>query len=43
VAGRVAKPKIKGTLQVKITDSDPAGAQVDGCDSGALTWKAATG
>ena len=43
VAGRVGKPSIKGSLQVKITDSDPAGAQVDGCDSGTVTWKASTG
>ncbi len=43
IAGRVGKPSIKGTLQVKVTETDPAGAPVDGCDSGTVTWKAATG
>jgi hypothetical protein len=42
VAGRVNKAAAKGTLQVKITETDPAGAATS-CDSGGVTWKAATG
>ena len=43
VKGQVSKTKAKGALQVKVADSDPAGAPVDACDTGGVTWKAATG
>ncbi|WP_157591996.1 hypothetical protein [Solirubrobacter soli] len=42
VAGKVRRADAKGTLQVKVTTTDPAGA-VTSCDSGNVTWKAATG
>jgi hypothetical protein len=42
IAGRVRRADAKGTLQVKVTSTDPAGA-VTNCDSGNVTWKAATG
>jgi hypothetical protein len=41
--GRVATKKAGGTLQVKIAQTDPAGAPLDSCDTGAVTWKATTG
>jgi hypothetical protein len=43
VGGRVTKTAAKGTLQVKVADTDAAGAPGSTCDSGGLTWKAATG
>jgi hypothetical protein len=42
-AGRVTAKRVRGTLQVKIAQTDPAGAPVDGCDTGGVTWKATTG
>ena len=36
------KSNAKGTLQVKVTETDAAGAATN-CDSGKVTWKAATG
>ena len=42
IAGRVRRADAKGRLQVKVTNTDPAGA-VTACDSGNVTWKAATG
>ena len=42
VAGRLGKAGAKGTLQVKVTETDPAGV-VTNCDSGNVTWKVATG
>jgi hypothetical protein len=43
VTGRVTKTAAKGTLQVKVADTDAAGAPASTCDSGGLNWKAATG
>jgi hypothetical protein len=42
IAGRLTKTAAKGTLQVKVTDTDAAGVATS-CDSGGVTWKAATG
>jgi hypothetical protein len=42
IAGRVRSADAKGSFQVKITSTDPAGA-VSTCDSGSVTWKAVTG
>jgi hypothetical protein len=42
-AGRLTSKAIKGTLQVKVTTTDAAGAPIDACDSGAVRWKATTG
>jgi hypothetical protein len=42
VAGQLRKAKAKGTLQVKVTNTDAAGAATV-CDSGHVTWKATTG
>ena len=30
-------------MQAKVSDTDPAGAATDLCDTGNLTWKASTG
>ncbi len=43
LAGRVTKRAAKGTLQVKVSETDANGAATDSCDSGGLTWKAASG
>jgi hypothetical protein len=43
LAGRLPKAgAAKGTLQVKVASTDPAGT-VTACDSGNVTWKATTG
>jgi len=42
IAGRLKRTGAKGTLQVKVSETDPAGA-VTNCDSGKVTWKAVTG
>jgi hypothetical protein len=42
IAGLLRKSNAKGALRVKVTETDPAGA-VSTCDSGNVTWKAATG
>jgi hypothetical protein len=42
VGGRVTTSSAKGTLKVKVTETDAAGVATD-CDSGGVTWKAATG
>jgi hypothetical protein len=42
VAGRLSKAAAKGTLQVKVTETDPAGVATN-CDTGGVTWKATTG
>jgi hypothetical protein len=43
LSGRLPKTgAAKGTLQVKVTSTDPAGA-VTACDSGNVSWKAVTG
>jgi hypothetical protein len=43
LAGRVSKTKASGTLQVKVSETDANGATTDTCDTGGITWKAATG
>ena len=43
IAGRVGRTSAKGTVQVKISETDVNGAATDSCDTGAVTWKAATG
>jgi hypothetical protein len=42
IAGLLKKSNAKGTLQVKVTQTDPAGTATS-CDSGNVTWKATTG
>lgn len=42
-SGKLKPKAIKGTLQVKITETDAAGTQTDSCDSGRVSWKATTG
>jgi hypothetical protein len=42
VGGRVSKTSAKGTLKVKVTETDPAGVATN-CDTGGITWKATTG
>jgi hypothetical protein len=32
-----------GTLQVKVSETGASGAATDNCDTGGITWKAATG
>ncbi len=34
ITGRVSKTKAKGTMQVKVADTDAAGAATDACDTG---------
>jgi hypothetical protein len=43
ISGRVSKTKAKGTLAVKVSDNDAAGASLDVCDTGRVSWKASTG
>jgi hypothetical protein len=43
LAGRVTKKTAKGTLQVKVSETDASGVATDGCDTGGVTWSAATG
>ena len=43
LAGRMTKKAAKGTLQVKVSETDANGAATDNCDTGGITWKAATG
>jgi hypothetical protein len=43
ISGRVTQAKASGALQAKVSDTDAAGAATDSCDSGGLTWKAASG
>jgi hypothetical protein len=42
-AGRLSAKQVRGTLQVKVAITDPAGTPVDSCDTGGLTFKATTG
>ncbi|MDA0160233.1 hypothetical protein OM076_08160 [Solirubrobacter ginsenosidimutans] len=42
IKGRVSTTAAKGTLQVKVTDTDATGVATT-CDSAGVTWKAATG
>jgi hypothetical protein len=41
--GRLTSKAVKGTLQVKVNETDAAGAPGAGCDTGGMTFKAATG
>jgi hypothetical protein len=43
LAGRIARRAARGTLRIGVQWADAAGAATESCDSGALTWKAATG
>jgi hypothetical protein len=43
LAGRISRASAKGTLQVKLSETDAAGVATDNCDSGGMTWKATTG
>jgi hypothetical protein len=43
ITGRVTPTRASGALQAKVSDTDAAGAATDSCDSGGLTWKAASG
>ena len=43
LAGRVQRRAANGTLRIGVTWTDAAGATVQSCDSGAVTWKASTG
>jgi hypothetical protein len=43
LAGSVARRSVKGRLHVTVTGTDAAGATTLSCDSGNVTWKAATG
>jgi hypothetical protein len=43
LTGRVTKTKASGALQAKLSETDAAGAMTETCDSGNVTWKAATG
>ena len=40
LAGKVGKAVARGRLQVKITETDAAGAPLPTCDTGPMTWKA---
>jgi hypothetical protein len=41
--GRLTSKAVKGTMQVKVAETDAAGAPGANCDTGGLTFKAATG
>ncbi len=43
LAGSVARRSVKGSLHVTVTATDAAGATNLTCDSGQVSWKAATG
>ncbi len=43
ISGCVSKTKARGTMHVKVADSDAAGVSVDACDTGAVTWKVSSG
>ncbi len=43
LGGKVSKRTIRGDLQVTVTGTDAAGAPNLACDSGKLSWRAATG
>jgi hypothetical protein len=43
LAGSVARRSVRGSLRVTVTGTDAAGATTLSCDSGQVTWKAATG
>jgi hypothetical protein len=40
LSGKVGKTRATGTLQVKETDTDAAGATTDACDTAAIHWSA---
>src|SRR3954454_3063055 len=41
--GRLSRRSGAGTFRVAVTEKDPGGATTATCDTGAVTWKAATG
>jgi hypothetical protein len=43
LTGRIARGGARGTLKIGVTWTDPAGAVTRTCDSGSVSWKAATG
>jgi hypothetical protein len=43
IAGRLSKRTASGSLHVAFNQLDPAGAQTLSCDTGAVSWRAATG
>jgi hypothetical protein len=43
LAGKVGRSTAKGSLQVTVTGTDAAGATTMTCDTGSVTWNAATG
>ena len=43
VAGTVAKRSIRGSIRVRLTGTDAAGAGVLTCDTGAIAWRASSG
>ena len=43
LAGRIARRAARGTLKIGVTWMDPAGATIRSCDTGNVSWKAATG
>ncbi len=42
LAGRLTSRGARGTVRVQITERDAVGATVVACDTGGVTWKAAT-
>jgi hypothetical protein len=43
ITGRVARTRASGTFRVGLTETDPAGTITTACDSGTVSWSAATG
>ena len=43
LSGRVTAKAVKGTLEVKVSETDGTGAATGTCETGGLTFKAATG
>lgn len=43
ITGRVAKTRASGSLRVTMTETDSAGATTAACDSGSVSWSAASG
>jgi hypothetical protein len=43
ITGRVAKTRASGTVRANVTDTDAAGTVTSACDSGTVSWSAATG
>jgi hypothetical protein len=43
IGGRIGRRSARGKLRARMTDRDPSGATVLTCDSGTISWTAATG